>query len=73
MLIVDKDLCTGCGVCEDNCAFAAIEVIDGLAVVGDACTLCGACVESCEVEALEIEGAEKSVQMDLGSWSGIWV
>jgi caffeyl-CoA reductase-Etf complex subunit CarE len=73
MLIVDKDLCTGCGVCEDNCAFAAIEVVDGLAVVGDACTLCGACVESCEVEALEIEGAEKSVQMDLESWSGIWV
>lgn len=73
MLIVDNDQCTGCGVCEDNCAFGAIEVVDGLAVVGDTCTLCGACVESCEFEALEIEGAEKSVQVDLDSWSGIWV
>ena len=73
MLIVDNDLCIGCGVCEDNCAFGAIEVVDGLAVVGDACTLCGSCVESCEVEALKIEGAEKKVQMDLDSWSGIWV
>ncbi len=73
MLIVDNELCTGCGVCEENCPFAAIEVVDGLAVVGDACTLCGACVDTCEVEALRIEGAEKSVQVDLDSWSGIWV
>ncbi len=73
MLIVDNELCTGCGVCEESCAFAAIEVVDGLAVVGDACTLCGACVDNCEVEALRIEGAEKSVQVDLDSWSGIWV
>jgi len=73
MLIVDNELCVGCGICEDNCAFAAIEVVDGIAVVGDACTLCGSCVDSCEVEALVIEGAEKNVQMDLASWSGVWV
>ncbi len=73
MLIVDNELCVGCGVCEDNCAFAAIEVKDGLAVVGDACTLCGSCVDVCEVEALTLEGVEKSVQVDLESWSGVWV
>lgn len=73
MLIVDSELCIGCGVCEENCAFGAIEVVDGCAVVGDACTLCGACVENCEVEALKIEGGEKSVQADLDSWSGVWV
>ena len=73
MLIVDNELCIGCGVCEDSCAFGAIEVVDGLAVVGDACTLCGSCVDNCEVEALKIEGVEKSVQVDLDSWSGVWV
>jgi len=73
MLIVDGGLCVGCGACEENCAFGAIEVVDGIAVVGDACTLCGACVDSCEVEALTIERAEKSIQMDLSSWSGVWV
>jgi len=73
MLIVDNELCIGCGICEDNCAFGAIEVIDGLAVVGDTCTLCGSCVDSCDVEALTIEGAEKNVQMNLASWSGVWV
>ncbi len=73
MLIVDSELCIGCGVCEDNCAFGAIEVVDGCAVVSDACTLCGSCVDSCEVEALKIEGGEKSVQVDLDSWKGVWV
>ncbi|MBC8208064.1 MAG: electron transfer flavoprotein subunit alpha [Desulfobulbaceae bacterium] len=73
MLIIDKDLCIGCGLCEASCAFAAIEVVDGCAVVGDACTLCGACVESCEVEALRIEGGEKTQVVDLNAWSGVWV
>lgn len=73
MLIVDRELCIGCGVCEESCAFGAIEIVDGCAVVGDACTLCGACVDSCEVEALKIEGGEKSVQADLDSWTGVWV
>jgi len=41
MLIVNSELCTGCSVCEDQCAFGAIEVVDGIAVVNDSCTLCG--------------------------------
>ncbi|HIP38746.1 MAG TPA: electron transfer flavoprotein subunit alpha [Desulfocapsa sulfexigens] len=73
MLIVDKELCVGCGICEDSCAFGAIEVVDGIAVVSEACTLCGACVDNCEVEALRLEGVEKNVQVDLDNWNGIWV
>ena len=73
MLIVDTETCIGCGVCEANCAFGAITVEDGIAVVGDTCTLCGSCVDSCEVEALHIEGGEKKVQADLAAWSGIWI
>ena len=73
MLIVDAEKCIGCGVCEANCAFGAITVEDGVAVVGDTCTLCGSCVDDCEVEALHIEGAEKKVQTDLSAWSGIWI
>lgn len=73
MLIVKSELCTGCGACVDQCAFGAIEVIDGCAVVDDACTLCGACVDNCEFEALIMEDVEKAVQADLSSWSGVWV
>ncbi|HHO47397.1 MAG TPA: electron transfer flavoprotein subunit alpha [Desulfobacteraceae bacterium] len=73
MLIVDKEKCIGCGVCEENCAFGAISVVDGCAVVNDNCTLCGACVETCEPGALNIEGAAKETGAELGEWSGIWV
>ena len=73
MLIVNSELCTGCGDCEGQCAFGAIEVVDGIAVVNEECTLCGACVDHCDFEALTMEGVEKTVQADLESWSGVWV
>jgi len=73
MLIVDAEKCIGCGICEANCAFGAITVEDGVAVVGDTCTLCGSCVDTCEVEALHIEGGEKKLQVNLEEWSGIWI
>ena len=73
MLTIDKKLCIGCGICEDQCPFAAIEIVDNIAVVGDNCNLCGACVEACEVEALSIDDTGKVIQDDLESWSGIWV
>ncbi len=73
MLKVSKELCIGCGICEDNCPFGAIKVVDGLAVVGDSCTLCGACVESCDVGALSLVVGDKKVQEDLGRWTGVSV
>jgi electron transfer flavoprotein alpha subunit/NAD-dependent dihydropyrimidine dehydrogenase PreA subunit len=73
MLEVSKELCIGCGICEDNCPFGAISIEDGLAVIGDTCTLCGACVESCEVEALTLDVQSKLVQEDLSSWIGVFV
>ena len=74
MLRIDEKLCIGCGICEEQCPFGAIEVVDGLAVVGESCNLCGACVEACDVEALAIDdsGARK-IQDDLESYKGIWV
>ena len=73
MLKIDENLCIGCGICEEQCPFGSIEIVDGLPIVGESCNLCGACVEACEVEALEIDESGRSVQEDLESWSGIWV
>jgi electron transfer flavoprotein alpha subunit len=73
MLRIDIEACIGCGICEEVCTFSAIEVIDGVAVVNEKCTLCGSCVDSCEAEALSIEAAEKTLQADLGDWSGIMI
>ncbi len=72
MLIIDKDACIGCGLCEDNCPFDAIAVVDGKAEVNDNCTLCGSCIEHCEVEALSIP-RDESGAIDLSAWSGVWV
>ena len=73
MLTVDCDKCIGCGVCEENCPFGSISVVDGCAVVDDTCTLCGTCVDGCEPEALHIEGGDKQRNINLDDWSGIWV
>lgn len=73
MLKVSEELCIGCGICEEQCPFASIEMVDGLAVVGDSCTLCGTCIDHCEVGALEMPDIEKLVQDDLSSWKGVWV
>ena len=73
MLKLNEELCTSCGICEESCPFAAIELHDDLPVIGDTCTLCGACVEACPVEALEIELADKVQQDNLDDWQGIMV
>jgi electron transfer flavoprotein alpha subunit len=74
MLLIDIDACIGCGLCDENCAFDAIHVVDGIAEVNENCTLCGGCVDYCEVGALSIEGMEKKeATSDLSEWSGVWV
>jgi len=73
MLKISKELCIGCGICEDSCPFGAIEIVDGLAVAGDSCTLCGACVESCEVEAITLDVQQAQKQDDFSTWKGVWV
>jgi electron transfer flavoprotein alpha subunit len=74
MLRIDKDLCIGCGICEEQCPFGAVEVVDGLAVVGENCNLCGACIESCDVEAMTIDTGEAAKEKDdLDAYTGIWV
>ncbi|OGQ94654.1 MAG: electron transfer flavoprotein subunit alpha [Deltaproteobacteria bacterium RIFOXYD12_FULL_57_12] len=74
MLLIDKEACIGCGVCEAECSFDAIKIVDGLAQVADTCTLCGACVDICEVGALSIERQEQAAgPTDLRDWAGVMV
>lgn len=73
MLKIDKEICIGCGVCFDNCAFGAIELIDDVATVNEKCTLCGTCVDHCEVEALSIEKSSENKQDNIAEYSGVWV
>ena len=56
---VNENRCTGCGYCEEICAFNAIEVDleKEIAVVNEAlCKGCGACVAACRCSALDLRG-----------------
>jgi len=53
---IDKDECTGCGTCVEECPTEAISLNDDdIAVVNaDDCTECGLCVDSCPTSAITL-------------------
>jgi len=55
---INKDMCTGCGICIDECPVDAIEQkADGLAEINDAeCIRCGRCHDVCPQEAVRHDG-----------------
>ncbi len=55
MIVVDKEVCTGCGVCEKDCPVEAIKVVNNTAEVQEWCVSCGVCVKNCFFEALKKE------------------
>jgi electron transfer flavoprotein alpha subunit len=75
-ITVDLERCTGNGECVKSCAFAAVEVRDGKAVIFDNCTDCGACVIACPTKALwsdlfSIAAKAAVLAVDFSSASGI--
>lgn len=64
--------CTGCGLCEANCPFGAIDMKDGKPELNAACKVCGICVKSCPQKAiLKLETKVESV--DKSKWKDILV
>jgi heterodisulfide reductase subunit A len=56
---VNKNKCSGCGICQLICPFQAIEIDDKdkVAVINEAlCKGCGACVSSCVCGAINMKG-----------------
>lgn len=59
-VVVDKDLCTGCGLCEDTCP-EVFEIKDGIAAVkvskvpDDLVDSCKEAADDCPVEAITCE------------------
>lgn len=47
--------CLGCGTCKDVCAFDAITMVNGVAVIDkDKCTACMKCIEVCPKAIIEL-------------------
>jgi hypothetical protein len=50
---VNPDICTGCGICIENCPMQAIELNNGKAFINEAeCTNCRLCESECPVGAI---------------------
>lgn len=69
-LIIDRELCTGCGACADACPFGAIEMADDAPQVNEQCNLCGACKDVCPTGAISIP--EKKIEAADG-YAGVWI
>lgn len=54
MIVIQKDLCVGCGACAGDCPGKAIRIEDGTAVIVRSCIECGHCVAICPVKAVSI-------------------
>jgi len=52
--VVDKNRCTGCGICATFCPDGAIEIKNGKAVINyDFCKGCMICVSECPMKAIK--------------------
>ena len=60
-LDVDAERCIGCGVCQENCAFHAIHVIDGKASVNPFfCEDCRLCERLCPTQSITLTADARS-------------
>jgi len=52
-MVVNKDVCVGCGTCADICPVNAIKMVDGVAQIDkEICISCGSCLGACPVNAI---------------------
>ena len=60
-LDIDEDTCTGCGICEDSCAFHAMTVVDGIARVNPFfCEDCRLCERLCPSHSISLTPEPRS-------------
>lgn len=54
---IDRELCTGCQVCVDECSVGAILIEDNIASIKeDECIRCGVCHDVCPSDAVRHDG-----------------
>ena len=52
MIRIEKERCTGCGICIRKCPFGALKMEEGVPVVSDSCLECNACANECPAGAI---------------------
>ena len=56
-LKLDRESCTGCGMCEQVCPHRVFKIVEKKAEIKDldGCMECGACAKNCPVEAVSVD------------------
>ena len=53
-VVVNSDLCVGCGICKDICPAGAISLEEIAVIDSERCTGCGLCLDQCPRGALSL-------------------
>lgn len=64
-LVIDEDLCIGCGLCEIACAYEAIDVFIKARVDNTLCTDCNVCPDYCPTDAITLTAAPRRTSPSL--------
>ncbi len=69
-LSLDKNKCTGCGMCPRVCPHAVLEMKDKKAEIvrRDRCMECGACAMNCPADALSVRPGVGCASAVIASW-----
>lgn len=74
LLKVDRETCTGCGLCLQVCPFGALTLDnENIIVASEACNGCGACVPECPSGSLSLPEPGKKPEINTKDYSGVWV
>lgn len=52
---VNRQNCTGCGICVDVCPMEAIKIENRKAIISDDCSECGVCESECPNDAISLQ------------------
>ncbi len=60
---VDREACTGCGICIENCHTGTMHLNDdNIADIGDLCIGCGVCAHFCPEQAILLKESDRIVR-----------
>jgi len=69
-LVLDRELCVGCGLCAEICPHQLFQIKSGKAEVTavDLCMECGACALNCPVKAISVDAGVGCASGMINEW-----